>query len=210
MLEIKNGYITKNRRILLNQINLKFLKQHIYGLVGINGSGKTMILRTLAGFSKLTKGNVLQDGQIIGLGDKTITNAGLVLGDQEFISFLTLEENLRLIKNICRNKEKIDLNYWINLYHLSDFKDILFKNLSLGTKKKMVLIQAFMDYPEILLLDEPMNGLDEKSVNITKQLIMKHKQNGLVIMISHNKNDIEDLCDYIFHVKEGTIVSEKY
>lgn len=210
MLEIKNGYITKNRRILLNQINLKFLKQHIYGLVGINGSGKTMILRTLAGFSKLTKGNVLQEGQIIGLGDKTITNAGLVLGDQEFISFLTLEENLRLIKNICRNKEKIDLNYWINLYHLSDFKDILFKNLSLGTKKKMVLIQAFMDYPEILLLDEPMNGLDEKSVNITKQLIMKHKQNGLVIMISHNKNDIEDLCDYIFHVKEGTIVSEKY
>lgn len=210
MLEIKNGYITKNRRILLNQINLKFLNQHIYGLVGINGSGKTMILRTLAGFSKLTKGNVLQEGQIIGLGDKTITNAGLVLGDQEFISFLTLEENLRLIKNICRNKEKIDLNYWINLYHLSDFKDILFKNLSLGTKKKMVLIQAFMDYPEILLLDEPMNGLDEKSVNITKQLIMKHKQNGLVIMISHNKNDIEDLCDYIFHVKEGTIVSEKY
>lgn len=210
MLEIKNGYITKNRRILLNQINLKFLNQHIYGLVGINGSGKTMILRTLAGFSKLTKGNVLQEGQFIGLGDKTITNAGLVLGDQEFISFLTLEENLRLIKNICRNKEKIDLNYWINLYHLSDFKDILFKNLSLGTKKKMVLIQAFMDYPEILLLDEPMNGLDEKSVNITKQLIMKHKQNGLVIMTSHYKNDIEDLCDYIFHVKEGTIVSEKY
>lgn len=210
MIEIKNGYITKNRRILLNQINLKFLNQHIYGLVGINGSGKTMILRTLAGFSKLTKGNVLQEGQIIGLGDKTITNAGLVLGDQEFISFLTLEENLRLIKNICRNKEKIDLNYWINLYHLSDFKDILFKNLSLGTKKKMVLIQAFMDYPEILLLDEPMNGLDEKSVNITKQLIMKHKQNGLVIMTSHYKNDIEDLCDYIFHVKEGTIVSEKY
>lgn len=210
MLEIKNGYITKNRRMLLNQINLKFLNQHIYGLVGINGSGKTMILRTLAGFSKLTKGNVLQEGQIIGLGDKTITNAELVLGDQEFISFLTLEENLRLIKNICRNKEKIDLNYWINLYHLSDFKDILFKNLSLGTKKKMVLIQAFMDYPEILLLDEPMNGLDEKSVNITKQLIMKHKQNGLVIMTSHYKNDIEDLCDYIFHVKEGTIVSEKY
>ncbi|MFZ2483501.1 MAG: ABC transporter ATP-binding protein [Streptococcus parauberis] len=210
MIEIKKGYITKNRRILLNQINLKFLNQHIYGLVGINGSGKTMILRTLAGFSKLTKGNVLQEGQIIGLGDKTITNAGLVLGDQEFISFLTLEENLRLIKNICRNKEKIDLNYWINLYHLSDFKDILFKNLSLGTKKKMVLIQAFMDYPEILLLDEPMNGLDEKSVNITKQLIMKHKQNGLVIMTSHYKNDIEDLCDYIFHVKEGTIVSEKY
>lgn len=64
--------------------------------MGINGSGKTMILRTLAGFSKLTKGNVLQEGQIIGLGDKTITNAGLVLGDQEFISFLTLEENLRL------------------------------------------------------------------------------------------------------------------
>lgn len=210
MLEIKNGYITKNRRILLDQINLKFSNQQIYGLVGINGSGKTMILRALAGFSKLTNGNVFQDGKKLGLSDETISDAGLVLGDQDFISFLTLEENLRLIKNICYNKEKIDINIWIDLYCLTEYKDTLYKYLSLGTKKKMVLIQAFMDYPDILLLDEPMNGLDEKSVNITKQLILSHKQNGLVIMTSHYKNDIEDLCDTIFHVKEGKIVSERY
>ncbi|KHD46110.1 ABC transporter ATP-binding protein [Streptococcus hongkongensis] len=210
MLEIKNGVLSKSKRILLSQISLTFLNHQIYGLVGINGSGKTMLLCTLAGFCRLSKGQVFQNGKIIGTGNETISNAGLVLGEQEFISFLTLEENLKLIKNICRHKKKIDLNYWINLYQLAEFKDTLYKHLSLGTKKKMVLIQAFMDYPDILLLDEPMNALDEKSVDTTKKLILEHKQKGLVIITSHYKSDIEDLCDTIFHVKEGEIVSEKY
>ncbi|MGI1746973.1 ABC transporter ATP-binding protein, partial [Streptococcus uberis] len=69
-------------------------------------------------------------------------------------------------------------------------------------------IQAFMDNPDILILDEPMNALDEKSVAITKMLIKKQKEKGLVIMTSHYKNDIEDLCDTIIHVQEGKILKK--
>ncbi|MGI1748542.1 ATP-binding cassette domain-containing protein, partial [Streptococcus uberis] len=164
MLEIQNGSIIKGNRVLLDEISLKFENQRVYGLVGINGSGKTMILKAITGFHRLTKGLVYQNGTIIGPGNRTISKTGLVLGDQEFISYFTLKENLTLIKKICPNAKTIDLEYWIKLFQIEKYQDIPYKDLSLGTKKKMVIIQAFMDNPDILILDEPMNALDEKSV----------------------------------------------
>ncbi|WP_259464323.1 ATP-binding cassette domain-containing protein [Streptococcus iniae] len=137
MLEIKNGTILKDKRILIDQITQKFENHRIYGLVGINGSGKTMILKALSGFHKLTQGDVYQNDRLIGCGKRMIANAGLVLGQQEFICHFTLEENLRLIKKICSNKKMIDLHYWINLYHIEKYRKTLYKDLSLGTKKKM-------------------------------------------------------------------------
>lgn len=208
MLEIQNGSIIKGNRVLLDEISLKFENQRVYGLVGINGSGKTMILKAITGFHRLTKGLVYQNGTIIGPGNRTISKTGLVLGDQEFISYFTLKENLTLIKKICPNAKTIDLEYWIKLFQIEKYQDISYKDLSLGTKKKMVIIQAFMDNPDILILDEPMNALDEKSVAITKMLIKKQKEKGLVIMTSHYKNDIEDLCDTIIHVQEGKILKK--
>ncbi len=210
LLEIKNGIVRKGQMTILNHINLVFSNHHVYGLVGINGSGKTMILKALAGFCRLSKGEVRQNGKILGRGNATISNAGLVLGNQDFISHLTLEENLNLIKKICPNSQCIDLDYWIDLYQIKKFKNTLYKHLSLGTRKKMLLIQAFMDNPKLLILDEPMNALDIKSVDITKELIRKHKEKGFVIMTSHYESDIADLCDTIFHVQEGKIVSEEY
>lgn len=167
-----------------------------------------MILKAITGFHRLTKGLVYQNGIIIGPGNRTISKTGLVLGDQEFISYFTLKENLTLIKKICPNAKTIDLEYWIKLFQIEKYQDIPYKDLSLGTKKKMVIIQAFMDNPDILILDEPMNALDEKSVAITKMLIKKQKEKGLVIMTSHYKNDIEDLCDTIIHVQEGKILKK--
>lgn len=208
MLEIQNGSIIKGNRVLLDEISLKFENQRVYGLVGINGSGKTMILKAITGFHRLTKGLVYQNGTIIGPGNRTISKTGLVLGDQEFISYFTLKENLTLIKKICPNAKTIDLEYWIKLFQIEKYQDIPYKDLFLGTKKKMVIIQAFMDNPDILILDEPMNALDEKSVAITKMLIKKQKEKGLVIMTSHYKNDIEDLCDTIIHVQEGKILKK--
>lgn len=109
MLEIQNGSIIKGNRVLLDEISLKFENQRVYGLVGINGSGKTMILKAITGFHRLTKGLVYQNGTIIGPGNRTISKTGLVLGDQEFISYFTLKENLTLIKKICPNAKTIDL-----------------------------------------------------------------------------------------------------
>ncbi|VTS12906.1 ATP-binding cassette domain-containing protein [Streptococcus pseudoporcinus] len=207
MLEIINGYKYKGNTELLTNISLKFDQHHVYGLVGINGSGKTMLLRVLSGFTRLDRGTVIQDGIKIGQNHSTIVNAGIVLGNQDFLNHLTLEENLNVVKNICCNRQRIDLDYWINLYEIEKFKKTLYKHLSLGTRKKMLLIQAFMDYPRILILDEPMNALDIRSVEITKELIRRQREKGFVIMTSHYKNDIDDLCDTIIHVQEGKILN---
>ena len=139
-----------------------FENHHIYGLVGINGSGKTLILKALAGYIKLDKGTVYQDNIQIRKRKNYIERAGVLIENPEFISHLSLLENLELVKQLCRHKKEIDLSYWISLYGLEKFTHTAYKNLSLGTKKKMALIQAFIDSPEILILDEPMNALDEK------------------------------------------------
>ncbi|GGE32398.1 ATP-binding cassette domain-containing protein [Streptococcus himalayensis] len=206
MLKIQNGCKRYKGQEVLKDINLEFLDGHIYGLVGINGSGKTLILKALAGYITLDRGFVQQDHIKIRSRRNYIENAGILIENPQFISHLSLLENLELIASISQNRKKIDLDRWIQLYQLEKFKHTLFKHLSLGTKKKMALIQAFLHNPAILLLDEPMNALDDASVRVTKELLMEYKQDRLVILTSHIAQDIEDLCDTVYTVSDGQIV----
>lgn len=206
MLKIEHGFKTYKGTSVLEDINLTFQNNHIYGLVGINGSGKTLILKALAGYIKLDEGVVYQDKTQIRKRKNYIENAGVLIENPDFIAHLSLRENLNMLKTLCRHKKEINIAHWISLYDLEKFTDTAYKNLSLGTKKKLGLIQAFIDFPEILILDEPMNALDEKSVAITQELILKHKKKGLVVLTSHLASDINSLCDTVYHVKEGRIV----
>lgn len=206
MLKIEHGFKSYKGTPVLEDINLTFNNNQIYGLVGINGSGKTLILKALAGYIKLDRGAVYQDKTKIRKQKNYIQNAGILIENPEFISHLSLLENLEMLKTLCRHKKDIDLTYWIALYGLEKFTHTTYKNLSLGTKKKLSLIQAFMDFPQILILDELMNALDEKSVDITQKLILEHKKNGLVILTSHLSSDIDYLCDTVYVVEEGKII----
>ncbi|HHG8027860.1 ABC transporter ATP-binding protein [Streptococcus pneumoniae] len=169
-LEIINGQKIYGKRPILNQLNLVFQSGKIYGLKGDNGSGKTVLLKILAGYIKLDKGKVLQDGKVYGIKNHYIQDAGILIEKVEFLS-----------------------------------------HLSLGTKQKMALIQAFISSPSILFLDEPMNALDEKSVRLTKQVILSYlkKENGLVILTSHISEDISDLCTDVLVVENGHIQYSK-
>lgn len=207
MLEIKNGYKSYNGHLVLEDINLRFENNHIYGLVGINGSGKTLILKALSGYLKLDKGVVRQNNIIIRQRHNYIKDAGILIENPTFISHLSLLENLKIIKNMCPNKSQIRLEDWIELYQIQQFIHTPYRNLSLGTKKKMALIQAFIHSPSILILDEPMNALDTTSVTVTKELIRAQQEKGLVILTSHHSSDIDELCDYVYHVAEGRIQS---
>lgn len=209
MLRIESGYKTYRGNLVLNNLNVCFKNGHVYGLVGINGSGKTTILKALSGYIKLDKGFVFQDGERLRFPDNYISNAGVLIENPSFISYLTLLENLELIKSICKNKKKINLNDWINLYNLENFKDTPYRNLSLGTKKKMGLIQAFMDFPEILILDEPMNALDSESVRITEKIILNCAKSGLVVISSHLSQDINNLCNIVYKVEDGQILKKE-
>ncbi|HEL0705534.1 ATP-binding cassette domain-containing protein [Streptococcus equi subsp. zooepidemicus] len=206
MLRIEHGRKLYKGNLVLDDINLTFKEGNIYGLVGINGSGKTLILKALAGYIKLDEGAVYQDDKKIRQYHNYIEDAGVLIENPEFIAHLTLLQNLELLRSISPKARDIDLAFWLDVYHLHQFSQTAFKHLSLGTKKKLGLIQALMHHPKILILDEPMNALDDRSVEQTKKLLLDVSKNGLVILSSHLKTDIEDLCDEVVHVAEGKIV----
>ncbi|HGR5364927.1 TPA: ATP-binding cassette domain-containing protein [Streptococcus pneumoniae] len=211
-LEIINGQKIYGKRPILNQLNLVFQSGKIYGLKGNNGSGKTVLFKTvllkiLAGYIKLDKGKVLQDGKVYGVKNHYIQDAGILIEKVEFLSHLSLRENLELLRYFSSKVTEKRIAYWIQYYDLQEFEDVEYRHLSLGTKQKMALIQAFISSPSILFLDEPMNALDEKSVRLTKQVILSYlkKENGLVILTSHISKDISDLCTDVLAVENGHI-----
>lgn len=179
-LEIIDGQKNYGKRPILNQLNLVFQSGKIYGLKGDNGSGKTVLLKVLAGYIKLDKGKVLQDGKVYGVKNHYIQDTGILIEKVEFLSHLSLRENLELLRYFSSKVTEKRIAYWIQYYDLQEFEDVEYRHLSLGTKQKMALIQAFIAEPSILFLDEPMNALDEKSVMLTKQVILSYLKKKMV------------------------------
>ena len=195
MLEIKNGYKRFNGKYIFENYSIKFENGKIYGVTGKNGKGKTLLLKILCGYSVLTKGFVYQDTVKLSNKFNFIKNAGIVIEKPDFIENYTLYDNLNTIKMLSDNKD-INLDFWIEFYDLFEHKDKKYKDLSLGTKQKVLIIQAFMTNPDILILDECFNGLDEKSHTKTKEYLKNYiNDNRLIILTSHIKDDIEELCD---------------
>ena len=195
MLEIKNGYKKFNGKYIFENYSIKFENGKIYGVTGKNGKGKTLLLKILCGYSVLTKGSVYQDTIKLRNKFNFIKNAGIVIEKPDFIENYTLYDNLNTIKSLSDNKD-INLDFWIEFYDLFEHKDKKYKDLSLGTKQKVLIIQAFMTNPDILILDECFNGLDEKSHTKTKEYLKNYiNDNRLIILTSHIKDDIEELCD---------------
>ncbi len=208
MFKIQNGFKIYNKNAVLKNINLNFMDGKIYGLVGTNGCGKTLILKSLSGYIKLDKGNTYQDTTELRVKNNYVVDTGILIENPDFISHLSLLENLLQLSKMCSNK--VDIHKWIATYNLEEYKNTKYKHLSLGTKKKMALIQAFMSEPTHLILDEPMNALDEKSVTVTKSIIkdILTQKNGVVVITSHHSQDIEDLCDEVIFVENGEIIRQ--
>lgn len=208
MLKIVNAVKKYGNKTVIDDISLEFCEGKIYALVGPNGCGKTMVLKALSGYVKLTSGKVFQgDKEIIGMKN-FIDRAGIIIESPKFIPDDTLYENLDFITKFCINKD-IDLDYWIKFYELGEYRDKKYCELSLGTKQKMLLIQAFMDNPEVYILDECTNALDSKSVEKTMDFIQSERNAGkTIIMTSHINNFIESVVDEVIYIEEGKVVDK--
>lgn len=210
MIEIKNGYKQYDDKIVLKNFSYQFENGKIYGLIGPNGSGKTIVLKAITGYIKLTKGEVLQDNSLIRKDNNYIKNAGIIIETPNFISDFTVKENLEYLKTMSKNKEEIDLKKWYKVFNIEEFENIEFAKLSLGTKQKLGLIQAFMHNPSVFILDEPFNALDKKSIKILQDLLLKKKEEGKLVIISTHINDnFLKLCDEIIEMYEGEIIDIK-
>ena len=206
MLEIINGYKKYKNLEVLSDINLKFEDGKMYAIIGANGSGKSLILKALSGYNKLTIGKVLQDGNEIRKNNNYIEDAGIIIENPVMVNEYTITENLEYLKKMSENNKDIDLDKWYKYFEIEEYKEKRFSELSLGTKQKVALIQAFMHNPKNILLDEPFNALDKKAVVKVKELLLKEKKNGkLIVIVTHINDEILEECDEVIEIENGKV-----
>ena len=206
MLEIINGYKKYKNLEVLSDINLKFEDGKMYAIIGANGSGKSLILKALSGYNKLTSGKVLQDGNEIRKNNNYIENAGIIIENPVMVNEYTINENLEYLKKMSENNKDIDLDKWYKYFEIEEYKEKRFSELSLGTKQKVALIQAFMHNPQNILLDEPFNALDKKAVIKVKELLIEEKKKGkLIIIVTHINDEILEECDEVIELENGKV-----
>ena len=207
MIEIRNCSKKYGTKTVLKGINYKFEDGKMYGITGSNGSGKTLILKALTGYIKCTSGQVLQNDREIRKNNNYIEDAGIVIENPVLVNDFTLQENLEYLRRMSNQPDSIDLDYWYKFFGIEEYKNEKFKNLSLGTKQKAGLIQAFMHQPNTYILDEPFNALDKDTVTKVQRFLIQQRDAGkLVIFITHINDSILNKCNAVLEISEGKIL----
>ncbi len=199
----------KNLRVL-NKINLELNKGKIYGFRGKNGSGKTMLFRALCGLIKPTEGTVEINGQVLGEHISFPDSVGVIIEYPGFLPSLSGYENMKLIAEINNKIGEKEIKEIIEAVGLDPEDKKKFKKYSLGMKQRLGIAQALMENPELIILDEPTNALDSEAVLSIKELLFnKKKENKLILIASHDKEELEVLSDEIFYIENGSIVKHE-
>src|SRR5699024_163848 len=203
---VKNMSQKFKDRELLTDVNIELLSGKIYGLIGDNGSGKTIFMKSILGLIPIDTGEIWLDNNKLGKDIEFATNTGFLIEVPSFILDYNQYQNLKLLADINGKIEKQGILNAIESVGLDPNNKEKVRNFSLGMKQRLGVAQAIMENPELLILDEPMNSLDKSGVILIRELIMSLKQEGRIILItSHNSEDIDYLCDYVFEIKEGSI-----
>ena len=206
LIELRNVSKSFKGLSLFENLSVSFEKGKIYGIVGHNGSGKSVLFKMMCGFIFPDQGSVIVNGEELGKNKRFPKNFGIIIDKPGYLGDKTGFENLRYLADI-QNKisdEKIkEILEKVGLSHTIMQK---VKNYSLGMKQKLAIAQAIMEDQEILLLDEPFNGLDVDSVeNIRALLRSLNKQGKTIFLTSHNNEDIDILCDHVFRVRNYSL-----
>ena len=194
---------------ILDHIDLKLEKNRIYGFVGRNGSGKTMLFKILTGLAQPSSGEIRINGQRVSPQSGYPVKLGVMIENNGLWPYLTAFENLSALAAICRELSDEEIAAVIERVGLSnDGKK--FAKYSLGMKQRLVFAQAIMEKPELLILDEPTNALDTEGVRLFKEIIRQEKERGATVLIaSHSLEDFPDFCDAIIPMEAGRVVEPK-
>ena len=205
-IELKNVTKEFDKVERIKNISLEFETGKIYGLYGRNGSGKSVLMKLICGFLIPTKGKVLINGKDFNAKNEYPDNLRAVIEKPSFFPELTGFENLKLLAKIQNKINDEEIIKALDLVNLIDEKDKKYSKYSLGMKQKLAIAQAIMEDPSILILDEPFNGIEEKSVEKITKFLKEEAKNGKTIIFStHIKEDLENLADIIYKIDNGTI-----
>ncbi len=206
MIKVENVSLKIKKDMILRNINVEFERGKIHGIIGRNGSGKTMLMKCICGFIKPTEGEITVAGKRIGVDCDFPESVGVIIETPEFIPYYSGFKNLKLLADIRRKITDDDIRRSIELVGLDPMLKKSVKKYSLGMRQRLGLAQAIMEDPDLLILDEPMNGLDKDGVGEMRKYLLDLKAQGKTILIaSHSAEDIDVLCDSVVEMDKGRI-----
>lgn len=192
--------------LVLDDVSVSFEKGKIHGIIGRNGSGKTMLMKCICGFVPVTSGTITVEGKRVGKDIDIPHNMGIIIETPGFLNSYSGYNNLKFLAGI---NKKISKDRIVEIMELVKLDPANKKNVgkySLGMRQRLGLAQALMESPDILILDEPMNGLDQSGVNEMRDILSSLAKEGTtIIMANHNSEDIELLCDTVCEMELGKI-----
>ena len=188
----------------VDKVSISIKKGEIYGLIGENGAGKSTLMKMIAGLVEPSEGSVELFGNFVPQTERY--RIGCVIESPALYAELTAKQNLEVFRKAYGLSSKESVQQILKQVGLSQYENKIVKKFSLGMKQRIVIAQAIMEQPDILMLDEPTNALDEEGVELIRQIINEEKERGAMVLIaSHNKEDIELLTDKVFLMNDGIL-----
>lgn len=206
MITVKDVCLTIGKTEILKNINITFEKEKIHGLIGRNGSGKTMLMKCICGFIRPTGGEITVNGKRVGKDCDFPESVGIIIETPGFIPYYSGYKTLKLLADLNKKIDEEQVKKSMEQVGLDPNLKLHVRKYSLGMRQRLGLAQAIMEDPDILILDEPMNGLDKDGVADMRKYLLNLKERGKTILIaSHSAEDIEVLCDTVSEMDKGMI-----
>ena len=210
MIEVQGLSLTISKTEILKHIDIKFESGKIHGLIGRNGSGKTMLMKCICGFVRPTAGSVTVAGKQIGKDCDFPESVGLIIETPGFIPYYSGYRNLKLLADLNKRISKDKIRSTMQTVGLDPDLKRHVRKYSLGMRQRLGLAQAIMENPDLLILDEPMNGLDKEGVADMRKCLLDLKAQGKTILIaSHSAEDISVLCDTVCEMDKGVLTKQR-
>ena len=206
-IQLTNISKTFGKQTVLQPITMGFEEGMIHGIIGRNGSGKTVLMKMILGILQPTTGTVIVGDKRIGKDVDFPESAGAIIETIEFIPYMSAYQNLADIAAMRGNLSKTQIKEVLEMVGLGNVGGKHVSKFSMGMRQRLAIAQAVMESPKLLILDEPMNGMDEKGVEEMRRLILARKAAGTTIILSsHNIEDIRILCDQVYRIDAGVVM----
>lgn len=197
-------------KVILSDVNLCLKSGNVYGFIGKNGSGKTMLFRALSGLMKVDSGSIVWNGKILHKDFSVLPSLGIIIENAGLYPNFTGIQNLTYLANLTKRIGQEEIIHTIFRVGLNPCDKRLYGKYSLGMKQRLAVAQAVMEKPDVIMLDEPTNALDDTGVEEIRKIILEEKERGALILVaSHNKEDIQILADELYRVKDGQVIRQE-
>ena len=204
--EIKNVSKKFGDETAVREVSLSLEPGKIYGIAGRNGSGKTVLFKMIIGFLRPTTGKIIVNGKEVGKDTDFAEDIGIIIETPGFLGGFCGYKNLEYLAAIRKRIGKDEIRKSMESVGLDPDSRKKVKKYSLGMRQRLGIAQAIMEHPKLLILDEPMNGLDREGAAEIRKLFLRLKEEGATILLSsHHREDMDELCDEAYEMEDGCL-----